>query len=431
MSVQVIEDYLKVEERYQVDDSVTNEDLVEFESVSNNLNTVGGEIRIDIQNADSFYLPGNSYLLVEGDMVKEDGSVYADTDLISLTINGVMFLFSQMQLLINNQIVETIMDVGRSSLIKGLASYSDDYSKSSGLNMFWLKDTSTSAVLAENTGFAARHSLLLTKNATKGRFSAMVPLAHIFGFCEDYKKVVYGCKLSLWMTRQSCSNALFKASDAAKGKVVLTRIAWLVPQIKPSLQCESEFIQMVSDKKTLELCYRSRQFDTYAVPAATSFSWRLSVQTGKEKPRWLLLAFGEGQAGANKALFKHLKLKNTFVTLNSNDNKYPRSALNVDFPSNQISKVYEMFAQFQKRYYGFDGVVTGNQLTNLEFKDLYPIFVFDIRKQSERLKETVTDVTLKCEFAENPAAGTMAYALVLSDRMMHLQSDGNKFSVVF
>jgi hypothetical protein len=102
MSVQVIEDYLKVEERYQVDDSVTNEDLVEFESVSNNLNTVGGEIRIDIQNADSFYLPGNSYLLVEGDMVKEDGSVYADTDLISLTINGVMFLFSQMQLLINN-----------------------------------------------------------------------------------------------------------------------------------------------------------------------------------------------------------------------------------------------------------------------------------------------------------------------------------------
>ena len=430
MSIQVVEDYLQVDQPYQIDESVQIDQITEFDAANNNLNSVGGEIRIDIQNADSFYNPSGSYLLVEGDMLKEDGTRYADADLISLTLNGIMFLFSQIQFQVNNQIVETIMDIGRASLMKGLASYSDDYSKSSGLNMFWLKDTSTTAVLAENTGFAARHSLLLTKNGTKGSFSAMVPLSHIFGFCEDYKKVLYGCKLSLWMTRQSCSNSLFKAGPAANGKVVLTRIAWLIPQIKPALSYELEFLKMVHEKKILDVYFRSRQFDTMAVPAATSFSWRLSVQTGKEKPRWLLVAFGD-QAGANKALFKHLKLKNAYVTLNSSDNRYPRCDLKIDFQSNKIAPVYEMFANFQKAYYDFDRIVTGNQLTVLEFKELYPIFIFDVRKQSERLKETVTDITLKCDFAENPAANTMVYALVLSDRMMRLQSDGNKFSVVF
>jgi hypothetical protein len=431
MSIQVVEDYLQVDQPYQIDESVTQNQSIEFEPAGSQLNTVGGEIRIDIQNADSYYFPASSYLLVEGDVLKEDGTRYADADLITLTLNGVMFLFSQMQFQINNQIVETIMDVGRASLMKGLASYSDDYSKSSGLNMFWLKDTSATAVLAENTGFAARHGLLITKNESKGSFSSMVPLSHIFGFCEDYRKVLYGCKLSLWMTRQNCANALFKAQAAAKGKVVLTRVAWHIPHIKPSIGFEAEFIKMVREKKTLDVCFRSRQLDQYAVPASTSFSWRLSVQTGKEKPRWLLVAFGGGPTAANKALLMHLKLKNAYVTLNSSDNRYPSTDLKIDFPNNKISKVYEMFANFQKEYYGFDRVVTGNQLTVLEFKELYPIFVFDIRKQSERLKETVTDITLKCEFAENPAAGTMAYALVLSDRMMRLQSDGNKFSTVF
>ena len=33
-------------------------------------------------------------------------------------------------------------------------------------------------------------------------------------------------------------------------------------------------------------------------------------------------------------------------------------------------------------------------------------------------------------FSANPLAGTQAYAVIISDRLINFQSDGNKFSVV-
>ena len=38
----------------------------------------------------------------------------------------------------------------------------------------------------------------------------------------------------------------------------------------------------------------------------------------------------------------------------------------------------------------------------LRFKTLFPLFVFDISKQSERLKYSVTDIHVKATFTANP-----------------------------
>ena len=65
------------------------------------------------------------------------------------------------------------------------------------------------------------------------------------------------------------------------------------------------------------------------------------------------------------------------------------------------------------------------------YKALYLIHVFDVSKQSERLTEGVVDLTVKMEFSENVLADTLAYALVISDRMLKFKSDGSKMSVLF
>jgi len=52
------------------------------------------EIVIDIQSQDLFTHPGESYLLFEGRLTKDDGSPYANTDAVALTNNGIMYLFS-------------------------------------------------------------------------------------------------------------------------------------------------------------------------------------------------------------------------------------------------------------------------------------------------------------------------------------------------
>ena len=66
-----------------------------------------------------------------------------------------------------------------------------------------------------------------------------------------------------------------------------------------------------------------------------------------------------------------------------------------------------------------------------EYKNMYPLFLFDVSKQSERLKYSTTDIQVKVEFNEAPDAGTEGYAVIISDRLINFKSDGNKMSVVF
>ena len=58
-------------------------------------------------------------------------------------------------------------------------------------------------------------------------------------------------------------------------------------------------------------------------------------------------------------------------------------------------------------------------------------FLFDVSKQSEKLKYSTTDIHIKMHFNAGIPANNEAYAIVISDRLINFQSDGNKFSVVF
>ena len=80
---------------------------------------------------------------------------------------------------------------------------------------------------------------------------------------------------------------------------------------------------------------------------------------------------------------------------------------------------------------GIDNLLDGSRVSPTAFKSLYPIHVFDVSKQSERLTEGVVDLTVKMEFGVNVTANTQAYAFVISDRMLKFRSDGSKMSVLF
>ena len=76
-------------------------------------------------------------------------------------------------------------------------------------------------------------------------------------------------------------------------------------------------------------------------------------------------------------------------------------------------------------------LLAGSQVNLVSYKALYPVHVFDVSKQSERLAGVVVELTVKMEFCANVAANTQAYALVISDRMLKFKSDGSKMSVLF
>ena len=78
------------------------------------------------------------------------------------------------------------------------------------LNQSWYKDTATTAVNADNNGFAAMYAYLIQSPTVKGAFAFRIPMKHIFGFYEDYDKIVYGFKYSLTLVRKTDDDAVFR-----------------------------------------------------------------------------------------------------------------------------------------------------------------------------------------------------------------------------
>ena len=86
---------------------------------------------------------------------------------------------------------------------------------------------------------------------------------------------------------------------------------------------------------------------------------------------------------------------------------------------------------FTHDYYGMDPLVSGSAIHPLAYKELTPLFVFNVLKQSERLNHGVVDITVEMQFSENVAVNTKTYALLISDRRLKLQSNGKKMNVLY
>ena len=415
-----------------VDEGIERYEFHEYEPVARtNLNSAG-EIRINVEQQDLFTLPSEAYLLFEGRLTKADGTAYANADAVALTNNGLMHLFSQISYQLSNQDVETVFHPGQATTMLGMLKYPNDFQLAQGLNQLWYKDSAATAVIADNTGFAVRQAYLIQKPTAKGTFSFIVPLKHIFGFCDDYNKTVYGFKHTLTLVRKADDEAIFRANAAGAGKVNVDKISLFMPHVIPSDMERMQLYKTIESKVTLPVAYRARQCDTITVPQSTTFSWRLSVKTSPEKPRYIIVGFQtdkDGSQEANPAIFDHCDLKNMYIMLNQE--RYPAVDYNLSFPNQQFSRAYRDAATFSEKFYGMNDLITQSNITPSDYKDLFPLMVFDVSKQSERLKSSVVDVQIKATFNAAVPAGTEAFAVVVSDRMLQFQSDGQKMSVVY
>ena len=196
-------DILKFTETPIIDESIEEYEYHEYEPVTGTSLNNGGDVRISIESQDVFTHPSESYLICEGRLTKADGTAYVNADEVALTNTAIMHLFNRIEYHLSNQLMESINYPGQATTMRGQLKYPDDFSKAQGLNQLWYKDTATTAVKADNNGFAARHAYLIQSTTVKGIFSFRIPMMHIFGFCEDYDKIVYGLKHNLTLVRKT------------------------------------------------------------------------------------------------------------------------------------------------------------------------------------------------------------------------------------
>ena len=347
------------------DNSIDKYEDIEYEPVAGtSLNNPGGDIRLTIETQDIFTHPSESFLIIEGRLLKPDNNSYGDNDTISLTNNGMMHLFKRIRYDLSGQEIESLVHPGQATTMLGLLKYPDDFSKSKGLNQLWLKDTTTDAAEA-NTGWYVRKLYIIDNSQPKGSFSFRIPLKHIFGFCGDYDKVVYGLKHNLTLTRNDDNDAIFRTANNAagnpypNGKVVLNKVSWFMPHVTPADKDKMELYKIIERKEKLPVGYRMIQCDSASIPHnSTSFSWRLSIKSSPEVPRFIIVGFQSGKSGnqeQNPSIFNNVNVSNIYVMLNSM--RYPTTDYNISFLGQKFSRVYGDAVEFRSKFFNMDELV--------------------------------------------------------------------------
>ena len=438
-------DILQITEDIPVDDSIYEYEYKEYNPiVGTNLNR--GSIVLTIEAQDIYTHPSESFLVIDGRLTRRnppnpvpnplDPLTLDNNNVITLINNAMMYLFSDVRYHLASHEIEVLQNPGHATTMLGLLKYPDDFTKSQGLNQLWLPDKNMGTVEidptqpAYNKGFHNRLKYIVRTSDPLGTFSFKIPLKHFLGFCEDYKKVLYGMQQKLTLTRTDDNNAIFKSNAAPVGIVEIKHIKWYMPHVIPSDAYRLQLNKIIERKEKIPVGYRMLQCDNSQVPAtSTSYTWRLGVKSSPDIPRFIIVGFQTNKNNdqvTNPAIFDHLHVRNIYVTLNAK--RYPDTDYENDFAANQYSRIYGDATLFRKKFYNMDELVSNSGINPPDYKNIFPLYLFDVSKQSEKLKTSVSDIHIKASFNDNPPPNTMAYAVIISDRLFHFVSDGSKIT---
>lgn len=362
------------------------------------------EIRISIQHQDLCLLPSRSSLHICGKLKKSDGTNVANTKFVN---NGICHLFEDIRYELNAIEIDRCKNVGLTTLMK-----------------CWLSSVPQQQQQMENAGWLDVGEEKTFTDAS-GNFDVCIPLSMIFGFAEDYGKIVINTKHELILTRsRNDLNAVIQTATQVDGratyedfKIQLTKIEWLMPYITPSDSWKIRLLDQVGKDKAVSMSFRT--WDLYENPLLLTTSkhvWTVKTSNQLEKPRFIILGFQtlrKSQKTANISRFDHCDISNVKLYLNSQ--YYPYGNLNLDINNNQYSILYDMYSNFQHAYYNKESEPV---LRKSDYITHLPLIVIDCSKQNESLKSAPVDVRLEFESRDNFPAGTSAYCLILHDRIV-------------
>ncbi|KAL4083083.1 hypothetical protein QTP88_028413 [Uroleucon formosanum] len=342
-------------------------------SLSNN-----DEIRISVLNMDSYTLPCESYIYIEG-KVNKPSDAAGD---VRFSNNGLAFLFSEMRYEINGIEIQKLKSPGVSSCLKAYCSYTPN-----DLNALENAAWDSAMDSEDNKNFMSNNV-----------FTGCIPLKHLFGFCEDYKKILLNCNQQLILNRASTDLDAIHVVVSDKEKLRLLKV--------------------IDSHRTLSCAFRTWDLSEYPIlPRNTSHSWTVKSSSLLEKPRFVLFGLQTDRKKNNEVdagRFDHCQLKNLKVHLNSE--VYPYEDFRADFKNNTTSILHKAYTDFQKSYYERD--YSEPLLSKHIFQNYVLIVVVDLSRQNDNVKSSTVDLRIEFETDTVIPEKTAAYCLILHDQII-------------
>lgn len=387
-------DKLEVFGDIHLDETITKEELHTYQPFGSNQFAPADEIRIVIQCQDLITATFDSFIYIEGRLTFSEGTGVNT----NLTNNAIAFLFDEVRYELCGQTIDSVKLPGVATAIKSLVSYSDAENKS-----------------LQIAGWSFNTTPLEIQHTDK-TFTACLPLKFLFGFAEDYRRVILNSRQELVLIRSRRDANSFISTDAGDVHVDITKLEWKVPHIQVNDELKLQLLNKISRNAAITIPYRKWElFELPSLRKTKTDVWPVKTSTNLEKPRYILIAFQTNRK-ANKTTdssgFDHIDITN--IRLHLNSSSFPYEQWNLDFSKNNYVMAYQNYIQFQKSYYGKDNEPL---MTYRQFK-ANPVFVIDCSKQCENIKQSTVDIKLEFESSQTFDENTVAYALILHDAVV-------------
>ena len=238
-----------------------------------------------------------------------------------------------------------------------------------------------------------------------------------------------GYKLTL--TRNTDNAVLNKDNTINNGKIKINAIEWYVPHYTPSMQQQSILFKKVLSKTPTQIQYPERSVFMKEVNTQNFWTFELGTQEGINIPTWIFVGFQQNDRqhdqNLNNDTFVRLPVISAQVVVGTE--RYPDSGILLNYNDDDYSQGYgqikEAFRALTKddilKPYIFEDDFRSSNEGNFIG---YNIYAFDIRYQ--KIFENAQPVKVELKFSENIPAGIFGYALVLTNKLFSIGSDGQR-----
>ncbi|KAJ8916391.1 hypothetical protein NQ315_014601 [Exocentrus adspersus] len=188
-----------------------------------------------------------------------------------------MLLFDEIRYEIGGYMIDRVRNRGLTSIIKGYVSFNKNAAQHLQNSGWFLNNNEQSNIVDDN-----------------GNFNVVIDLSTIFGFCEDYRKIILNMRQELVLIRSnSDTNAIINSTETESVKVVLNKILWKMPHISVS---DVERLKLVGYVGTwnmeLEAAFRGWELHEYPLLQETQrHTWNIKTATQLEKPRFVRIPY--------------------------------------------------------------------------------------------------------------------------------------------
>lgn len=361
------------------------------------------EIRIVIQNQDTYLLPSESYIYMQ--IAATTVGVNQEGDpAVSFVTNFASFLFSDVRYELNDVEIDRVRDVGRATTMK-------------------LKTASRSSKLTAYAAYSALMEVSSPVGNAERLFDVTIPLSVWFGFCDDYTKVILNAKHQLILNRARNSLNCVQGGGAANNRARITlevrKIIWKMPHITLSDDVKLKMLNYLSKHRKITVQYRSLDLVHYpALPAAENHMWAVKTVSNVHRPRFVVVGLQTNRNfihTANASRFDVCDMKEVRLHLNSQIFPYHMTEFNIT--NNQFSELYEIYSRAQMSYYNNTEPQNLFIVTFMEFMSS-PLYVFDTSRADESLIDSSVDIKVEMKTSRNIPANTAAFCLIIYDNQI-------------